>query len=178
MGHSIRFTAKSLSCWNTTITSISSAAPSISFDSIVFVNGTSVVSSDNPLGLGAHPIGEPGFDLSWKVTNEGSSSWGPDASMILPNSDWKSSCSMNPTIITPGNIATIWCTIVIPESEQAGAEPEVTLVLSGEGVEIRDTFSLLVQTVNEVQWTLKNFEEAHEGISTNLYFELFNSGKL
>jgi hypothetical protein len=70
----------------------------------------------------------------------------------------------------------VWCTIVIPEYEEAGSEPEVTLVLSEGGIESRHTISLLVETVNEVRWTLQNMNEAHEGYSTTLYFELQNTG--
>ena len=70
----------------------------------------------------------------------------------------------------------VWCTIVIPEHEEAGTEPEVVLVLSGDGIESRRTISLLVETVKEVEWTLDNFNEANEGYSTTLYFTLTNTG--
>ena len=70
----------------------------------------------------------------------------------------------------------IWCSITIPLSQSAGSEPEVTLVLSGDGVEVREAVSLLVQTIREVEWTLENIEDAHEGFSTTLYFELRNTG--
>jgi hypothetical protein len=70
----------------------------------------------------------------------------------------------------------VWCTIVIPVYEEAGSEPEITLVLSDGGIESRHTVSLLVEIVNEVKWTLQNMNEAHEGYSTTLYFELQNTG--
>ncbi len=162
--------------WNTTLPVISSAAPTISFGEVVFVNGSSVDSSNTPLGLGAHPVGAPGFDMAWKVTNDGTSSWQPSANMELPNEDWTSICSISPPKITPDQTATVWCTIVIPVYEKAGSEPEVTLVLSGGGIESKHTISLLIETVNEVIWTLQNMNEAHEGYSTTLYFELQNIG--
>ncbi|HJL54605.1 MAG TPA: S8 family serine peptidase [Candidatus Thalassarchaeaceae archaeon] len=162
--------------WNTTLLVISSAVPTISFDEVVFVNGSSVDSSNTPLGLGAHPVGAPGFDMAWKVTNDGTSNWQPNANMELPSEDWTSICSVSPPKISPDQTATVWCTIVIPVYEEAGSEPEVTLVLSEGGIESRHTISLLVETVNEVIWTLQNMNEAHEGYSTTLYFELQNTG--
>jgi len=162
--------------WNTTLQVVSAAAPTISFHEIVFVSGTSVETSENLLGLGAHPVGAPGFDMAWKVTNDGSSNWQPDANMELPGQDWSSTCTVNPSVIEAGQTATVWCTIVIPEHEEAGSEPLVALVLSGEGVESRETFSLLVQTVNEVRWNLQDMGEAHQGYSTTLYLELQNTG--
>ena len=159
--------------WNRTLQVISSAVPRISFYEVSFTNGSS---SDTPLGSGAHPVGAPGFDMAWKVTNDGSSNWQPDASMELPGEDWSSTCSVNPSKITPGQTATVWCTIVIPVYEEAGSEPEITLVLSDGGIESRHTVSLLVEIVNEVKWTLQNMNEAHEGYSTTLYFELQNTG--
>ncbi len=162
--------------WNTTLQAVSTAAPSISFHAVVFVNGTSVETSNSPLGLGAHPVGAPGFDMGWNVTNDGSSNWQPDVFMELPDEDWSSTCIVNPSKISPGQTATVWCTIVIPEHETAASQPEVTLVLSGEGIESRETISLLVETLNEVKWTLTNFDEAHEGYSTTLYLDLQNTG--
>ncbi|MDP6662293.1 MAG: S8 family serine peptidase [Candidatus Thalassarchaeaceae archaeon] len=162
--------------WNTTLQVISSAAPTMSFNEVVFINGSSVDSADTPLGLGAHPVGEPGFDMAWKVSNEGTSSWQPSATMELPSEDWSSTCSVSPSKVPPGQTSTVWCTIIIPVYEEAGSEPEITLVLSDGGIESRHTISLLIETVNEVIWTLKNMNEAHEGYSTTLYFELQNTG--
>ena len=162
--------------WNTTLDVVSGAIPSVSFHEVVFPLGSSFESSSNPLGLGAHPVGSPGFELGWRVVNEGTSNWDPSASMELPDQDWSSSCLVNPPRIGPGETSMVWCTIVIPEHEEAGSEPEVVMVLSGEGIESRRTISLLVETVKEVEWKLDNFNEANEGYSTTLYFTLTNTG--
>ena len=162
--------------WNATLDVISGAIPSVSFHEVVFPLGASFESSDNPLGLGAHPVGGTGFELGWSVVNEGTSNWDPTATMELPGEDWASSCTVSPPRIGPGESSMVWCTIVIPEHEEAGTEPEVVLVLSGDGIESRRTISLLVETVKEVEWSLDNFNEANEGYSTTLYFTLTNTG--
>ena len=72
----------------------------------------------------------------------------------------------------------VWCSITIPLSQQAGSEPEVSLVMSADGVEVRESLTLLVDTVKEVEWTLINFSEAREDYPTNLYLELQNTGNV
>jgi hypothetical protein len=50
--------------------------------------------------------------------------------------------------------------------------------MSADGVEVRETLALLVDTVKEVEWTLVNFGEAREDYPTNLYLELHNTGNV
>tara|TARA_B100000686_G_scaffold281016_1_gene302491 strand:+ start:2151 stop:6644 length:4494 start_codon:yes stop_codon:yes gene_type:complete len=161
--------------WNTNLEAVSGAIASVSFHEVVLINGSNFESSSTPLGLGAHPVGQA-FDLGWELDNDGTSNWEPSVSMELPSEDWESTCSVNPSMIGPGESAMVWCSITIPLSESAGSEPEVTMVLSGDGVEVRESLSLLVETISEVEWTLENFDEAHEGFSTTLYLELRNNG--
>ena len=161
--------------WNTSLEAVSGAIASVSFHEVVFIEGASIESSSSPLGLGAHPVGQA-FDMGWELENSGTSYWEPEVSMESPSDDWASSCSVNPSRIGPGDSAMVWCSITIPLSQSAGSEPEVTLVLSGDGLEVRESVSLLVQTIREVEWTIENIDEAHEGFSTTLYFELRNTG--
>ena len=163
--------------WNTSLDAISGAIPEVSFHEVVFVEGTDINSSTNPLGLGAHPV-NTAFDMGWKVENSGTSIWEPDASLELPSDDWLSSCSVNPLRISPGESAMVWCSITIPLSQQAGSEPEVSLVMSADGVEVKESLTLLVDTVKEVEWTLINFSEAREDYPTNLYLEIQNTGNV
>ncbi len=159
--------------WNDTIQVKSSALPILTFNEVSFVDGTF---SKTPLGAGAHPVGLPGFDMGWIVYNSGTSVWEPEASMQVPNNDWSYSCTISPSRISPGNNATIWCTIIIPEDEEAGSEPQINLLLSSMGVEVETTFSLLVESDDEVTWSLRNMNEAHEGYSSTLIFDLQNTG--
>jgi uncharacterized membrane protein len=163
--------------WNSSLEAISGAIPEVSFQEVVFVEGTNINSSANPLGLGAHPVGSP-FDMGWKLENVGTSIWEPEVSLELPTGDWFSSCSVSPVRIDPGQSAMVWCSITIPLSQQAGSEPEISLVLAADGVEVRETVSLFVDTVKEVEWTLVNFSEAREDYPTNLYLELHNTGNV
>ncbi len=163
--------------WNTTLEAISGAIPSVSFYEVVFVEGSSIESSNTPLGLGPHPVGKA-FDLGWQVANEGTSFWEPVASMTLPNEDWDASCTMNPSRVSPGGTAIAWCSIIIPADEPAGSEPQVSLVLSADGVEVSSPLSLQIETVREVEWSLKNYNEALEGYPSTLYLELRNSGNV
>jgi len=159
--------------WNDTIEVKSSALPILSFNEVSFTDGTF---SNTPLGAGAYPVGLPGFDMGWIVYNSGTSVWEPEASMQVPSNDWNYSCIINPTRISPGNNATIWCTMVIPEDEEAGSEPQITLMLSSMGVEVETTLSLLVEYDDEVTWNLRDMNEAHEGYSSTLIFDLQNTG--
>jgi len=163
--------------WNTNIEAISGAVPELSFNEVVFVDGTNIESSGTPLGLGAHPVDRP-FDMGWRLENAGTSIWEPEVSLEVPTADWLSSCSVNPNRIDPGQSAMIWCSLTIPLSQEAGSEPEISLVLEGDGLQVRETVTLLVDTVSEVEWTLVNFNEAKEGYPTNLYLELHNTGNL
>jgi len=61
-------------------------------------------------------------------------------------------------------------------SAEASAEPIVTLVMQGEGVEVSDSISLLVESVARVSWTLTNQPTGHEGYPTTLYIDLQNTG--
>jgi len=163
--------------WNTSLQAISGAIPVVAFHEVVFVEGTNINSSSSPLGLGAHPVGSP-FDVGWKVENAGTSIWEPEASLETPAGDWLSSCSISPVRIDPGQSSMVWCSITIPLSQEAGSEPEISLVIVGDGLEVRETVTLLVDTVREVEWTLVNFNEAREDYPTNLYLELHNTGNV
>ena len=70
----------------------------------------------------------------------------------------------------------MWCTLLIPLSAEATSEPIVTLVMQGEGIEVSDSISLLVESVARVSWTLTNQPTGHEGYPTTLYIELENTG--
>jgi len=161
--------------WNVTLGVVSGALPVVEFHQLVVINGSSVDRSDAPLGLGAYPVGES-FDMGWRVTNQGTASWEFDASMILPNDQWTASCLANKGKIGAGESTIVWCSIVIPISESAGSEPNLELVLSGEGIEERTGETIIVRTVKAVSWTMVNINDAHEGFSTTLYYELQNIG--
>ncbi len=163
--------------WNTSLEAISGAIPEVSFHEVVFVDGTNINSSSSPLGLGAHPVNTP-FDMGWTIENAGTSIWEPGVSLELPSEDWQSSCTVNPIRISPGESAMVWCSITIPLSQEAGSEPEISLVMSADGVEVRETMTLFVDTVKEVEWTLINFSEARKDTPTNLYLELHNTGNV
>jgi uncharacterized membrane protein len=158
--------------WNRTLNVLSGAIPSLSFHMVALPDGTV---SDYPLGVGSHPVGEPGFDLAWTVTNQGSTTWRPTTYLEVPDDDWASSCSA-PSTLSAGASSTVWCTVVIPLSAEASSEPIVTLVMQGEGVEVSDSISLLVESVARVSWTLNNQPTGHEGYPTTLYIDLQNIG--
>jgi hypothetical protein len=158
--------------WNRTLNVLSGAIPSLNFHLVALPDGAT---SDYPLGVGAHPVGEPGFDLAWTVTNQGSTTWRPTTYLEVPDDDWSSSCSA-PSTLSAGASSTVWCTVVIPLSAEASSEPIVTLVMQGEGVEVSDSISLLVESVARVSWTLNNQPTGHEGYPTTLYIDLQNTG--
>jgi uncharacterized membrane protein len=158
--------------WNRTLNVLSGAIPTLSFHMVALPDGTN---SDYPLGVGTHPVGEPGFDLAWTVTNQGSTTWHPTAYLEVPEDDWSSSCSA-PSTLSAGASSTVWCTLLIPLSVEATSEPIVTLVMQGEGIEVSDSISLLVESVARVSWTLTNQPTGHEGYPTTLYIELENTG--
>jgi uncharacterized membrane protein len=159
--------------WNVTLDVISGAIPVVDFYQVDIPNGQT---ADTPLGVDAHPVGAPGFDLGWTVTNNGTVSWEPTVTMELPNSDFSSSCSLNPPKIYPGESSRVWCTVIIPMSAEAGSEPEITLVMEYGGIETRNTISLLVETVNQVTWTLVQISDIYAEFSSTMYFELQNTG--
>ena len=161
--------------WNTSIRAISGAIPSISFNEVVFSEGTSIQTGDSVLGLGAHPVGNP-FDLGWNLQNLGTSVWEPFVSLELPGEEWSSSCSVTPGRVSPGSTSKVWCSVTIPFSEKAGSEPEITLVLLGDGIEFREGISLLVQTVREVQWAIDEFGDVRDGVPVTLSLEMRNTG--
>ena len=94
--------------------------------------------------------------------------------MEVPNDDWSSTC-VGPSTLSAGATSTVWCTVVIPLSAEANSEPIVTLVMEGEGVEVSDSISLLVESVARVSWTVTNQQVAHEGYETVLYLDLPNA---
>jgi len=159
--------------WNITLDVISGAIPVVDFYQVDIPNGQT---ADTPLGVDNHPVGAPGFDLGWTVTNDGTVSWEPSIVMELPNNDYSSSCSLNPQKIYPGESSRVWCTVIIPLSAEAGSEPEITLVMEDGGIETRNTISLLVETVNQVTWTLIQISDIYEDSSSTMYFELQNTG--
>ena len=158
--------------WNRTLDVLSGAMPTLDFHLVALPDGTT---ADYPLGVPAHPVGAPGFDLGWTVTNEGSTTWRPTTYMEVPNDDWSSTC-VGPSTLSAGATSTVWCTVVIPLSAEANSEPIVTLVMEGEGVEVSDSISLLVESVARVSWTVTNQQVAHEGYETVLYLDLQNAG--
>jgi len=158
--------------WNRTLNVLSGAIPVLEFQQIALPDGTS---ADHPLGVPYHPVGGLGFDLAWSIENLGSTTWRPTTSLEVPDEDWTSSCTA-PTTLTPGASSTIWCTVVIPLSAEAGSEPIITLVMEGEGVEISYPISLLVEHVDRVAWRLISQPSAHEGYATTLQIELENTG--
>ena len=158
--------------WNRTLNVLSGAIPTLDFHMVALPDGTV---ADHPLGVGAHPVGDPGFDLAWMVTNQGSTTWRPTTNLEVPDDDWSSSCSA-PSSLAAGASSTVWCTVVIPLSAEASSEPIVTLVMQGEGVEVSDSVSLLVESVARVSWSLTNQPTGHEGYPTTLYIDLENTG--
>ena len=158
--------------WNRTLNVLSGAIPTLDFHMVALPDGTV---SDHPLGVESHPVGEPGFDLAWTVTNQGSTTWRPNTILEVPDDDWLSTCSA-PTTLSAGTSSTVWCTVVIPLSAEAYSEPTLTLIMQGEGLEVSDSISLLVESVSRVSWTLNNQPTGHEGYPTTLYIDLENTG--
>ena len=159
--------------WNRTIDVLSGAIPSIEFYQVALPDGTS---ANTPLGVDAHPVGGIGFDLLWKVSNDGTMIWRPTVSMDLPNDNWEYSCSnSNPTVAVDATI-TVICNVIIPLSEEAGSEPTISLVLSGGGLTSENTISLFVDSVNEVIWTVVEQRPSPQGFATELSLELQNIG--
>ena len=158
--------------WNRTIDVLSAAIPSLAFHQIVLADGTS---SNSPLGVGAHPVGT-GFDLAWKVENEGTSSWRPTTSIIVPDSDWLATCPTTPSSLAAGANSIIWCTVTIPLSAQAGSEPIVILRMEGEGIEIENSITLRVDAVSAVTWNLRTQAVAHEGYPIQMTVDIQNIG--
>ena len=97
----------------------------------------------------------------------------PSTNLELPNQAW-SSCS-SPSSLSPGESDIIECLIVIPEDEPAGSEPVITLVMDGDGIEIRDTKSLLVENAPRLSWNLNTEPIAHEGYPSSYRIEVTNT---
>jgi hypothetical protein len=159
--------------WNRTIDVLSGAIPRIEFYQVALPDGTS---ASTPLGVDAHPVGGIGFDLLWKVSNDGTMTWKPSVSMDVPNDEWQYSCqNPNPTIDV-GQTITVVCNIIIPLSAEAGSEPSISLILIGGGLTSEDIISLYVDSVNEVSWTVTQQFDSPEGFATTLSLELQNIG--
>tara|TARA_A100001037_G_scaffold132992_1_gene120683 strand:+ start:696 stop:5177 length:4482 start_codon:yes stop_codon:yes gene_type:complete len=158
--------------WNRTLNVLSGAIPVLEFYQIALPDGTS---ADHPLGVPNHPVGGLGFDLAWTVSNSGSTTWRPTTFMEVPNDDWSSTCTA-PSTLTPGASSTIWCTVVIPLSAEAGSEPVITLIMEGEGIVINYPISLLIEQVDRVEWILVSQATAHEGYPATLQIEIENTG--
>jgi len=158
--------------WNTSIEVLSAASPRLLFDQVYLPDGSS---SSEILGAGPHPVGDPGFDLHWMVWNEGSGVWRPSTNLELPSQDWSSSC-VSPSSLSPGESGIIQCLVVIPQDEPAGSEPVITLVMDGDGIEISDTKSLLVENAPRLTWNLNTEPIAHEGYSSSYRVDVTNTG--
>ena len=65
---------------------------------------------------------------------------------------------------------------MIPEDEPAGSEPVITLVMDGDGIEIRDTKSLLVENAPRLSWNLNTEPIAHEGYPSSYRIDVTNTG--
>jgi uncharacterized membrane protein len=158
--------------WSRTIDVRSGAIPRLEFYQVALPDGTN---SDSPLGAGAHPVGPPGFDLGWIIHNDGSMTWRPTISMNLPDESWDYSCT-GPTMISAGGSGNVWCTVIIPLSVEGGSEPSIDLVMVGSGIEITETISLLVDSVNKVDWTITEQFRFPEGYQNTFSVELQNTG--
>ena len=158
--------------WNTTIEVLSAASPRLSFHQIYLPDGSS---SDEILGVGEHPVGGPGFDLHWMVWNEGAGAWRPTTTMQLPDQDWSYDCK-SPSSLAPGESDIVECLVVIPDDEPAGTEPIISLIMEGDGIEISDTKSLLVEDSPRLSWTLNSEPIAHEGYKSTYRIDVTNTG--
>ena len=145
--------------WNRTLNVLSGAIPVLDFYQIALPDGTS---ADHPLGVPSHPVGGLGFDLAWTISNAGSTTWRPETYIEVPDEAWESSCAA-PSTIASGASYTIWCTVIIPLSAEAGTEPVIRLVMEGEGVVISYPISLVVEQVDRVAWSMISQATAHEG---------------
>ncbi len=158
--------------WNRTLNVLSGAIPVLEFYQIALPDGTS---ANHPLGIPSHPVGGLGFDLAWTVTNTGSTTWRPETYIEVPDEDWESTCTA-PSTLAPGASSTIWCTVIIPLSAEAGTEPEIRLVMQGEGIVVSYPISLIVDQVDRVTWRLISQATAHEGYPATLQIEVENTG--
>jgi hypothetical protein len=66
--------------------------------------------------------------------------------------------------------------VVIPDDEPAGSEPAITLVMEGDGIEIRDTKTLLVEHAPRLSWNLNTEPVAHEGYLSSYRIDVTNTG--
>ena len=66
--------------------------------------------------------------------------------------------------------------MVIPDDEPAGSEPSITLVMEGDGIEIRDTKTLLVEHAPRLSWNLNTEPVAHEGYLSSYRVDVTNTG--
>ena len=147
--------------------------PSISFDEIVFSDGTR---SSSILGLGDHPVGMPGFRLVWLITNSGSQSWTPTTNLLMPSSTWSGLCD-SVGEINPGSGERIECLVVMPASTEAGSEPAVTMQVLVEDVEIANTVTLKTAATKQVLWgELVQPESFIDGIKGTFSVDITNDG--
>ncbi len=147
--------------------------PSLSFDEIVFSDGTR---SSSILGLGNHPVGMPGFRLIWLITNSGSQSWTPSIDLLMPSSAWTGLC--NPVgEIAPGSGERIECLVVMPAATVAGTEPAVTMQIGVGDVQIVDTVTLKTAATKQVIWdSLVEPESFVDGIKATFSVDITNDG--
>ncbi|MDP6742300.1 MAG: S8 family serine peptidase [Candidatus Thalassarchaeaceae archaeon] len=147
--------------------------PSISFDEIVFSDGTR---SSSVLGLGNHPVGMPGFRLIWLITNSGSQSWTPTTNLLMPSSAWTGLCDPVGEI-APGSGERIECLVVMPATTEAGSEPAVTMQIIVDDVQIADTVTLKTAATKQVLWSsLVEPESFVDGIKATYSVDIANDG--
>jgi hypothetical protein len=159
--------------WNGYLDVQSVPQPSISFDEIVFSDGTR---SSSVLGLGNHPVGMPGFRLIWLITNSGSQKWTPTTNLLMPSSAWTGLCDPVGEI-APGSGERIECLVVMPATTEAGSEPAVTMQIIVNDVQIADTVTLKTAATKQVLWSsLVEPESFVDGIKATYSVDITNDG--
>ena len=159
--------------WNGYLDVQSVPQPSISFDEIVFSDGTR---SSSVLGLGNHPVGMPGFRLIWLITNSGSQKWTPTTNLLMPSSAWTGLCDPVGEI-APGSGERMECLVVMPATTEAGSEPAVTMQIIVDDVQIADTVTLKTAATKQVLWSsLVEPESFVDGIKATYSVDITNDG--
>ena len=106
-----------------------------------------------------------------EVENEGTSTWRPTTSIIVPSDgDWEANCPSTPSLAA-GSSSVIKCAITIPLSEEAGSEPVVTLRMEGEGCSRKLNFSTC-RFFSALDWNLRTKDPiAHQNYPAQLTIE-------
>ena len=82
----------------------------------------------------------------------------------------------SPSSLAPGESDIVECLVVIPDDEPAGTEPIISLIMEGDGIEIRDTKSLLFEDSPKLSWTANSEPIAHEGYKSTYRIDITNTG--